>query len=356
MAANPHFSPGSRPASRPSVRSARSRAEKRSGAYGPRPATPRAGAWARPGGRCCRAGRVRQAACPMPRIARRSFPSLPARQHRADRDPGEKCGLTPGRRWRRNSTSGRNRRISGGATTMPRPGRPRWSGWSRLWRARPFALAVVPAEAAADLPGTILQHGWRHRNHAGPEEKKAEYGRHRPVEAMLAELGAGRERLRSLYGRRFLPVLVPPWNRIDPMLAERLPAAGWQGLSVLRLRRTPFETNTHIDPVAWLDPPGFSRRGRGACRHHRPSPRPAHGDGGPERADRHPLPPPGCRQGKPRLLPRVRPLRRRAPPHPLARPGNAVAGVNESRPPDVLDKLQLHVEPLYLSPCASLCG
>ena len=121
----------------------------------------------------------------------------------------------------------------------------------------PFALAVVPAEAAADLPGTILQHGWRHRNHAGPENKKAEYGRHRSVEAMLAELEAGRERLRALYGQRFLPVLVPPWNRIDPMLAERLPAAGWRGLSVFRPRRTAFETNAHVDPVAWRTHRGF---------------------------------------------------------------------------------------------------
>jgi len=115
----------------------------------------------------------------------------------------------------------------------------------------PFALAVVPAEAVADLPGTILQHGWRHRNHAGPEEKKAEYGRHRSVAAMLVELEAGRKRLRSLYGRRFLPVLAPPWNRIDPVLAERLPAAGWQGLSVFRPRLRAFESNAHVDPIAW---------------------------------------------------------------------------------------------------------
>ena len=121
----------------------------------------------------------------------------------------------------------------------------------------PFALAVVPAGAARGLPGVILQHGWRHRNHAGEREKKAELGPHRPCEAMLAELDAGRERLRALYGARFLPVLVPPWNRIDPALAARLPAAGWQGLSVFRPRRSAFETNAHVDPVAWRTHRGF---------------------------------------------------------------------------------------------------
>ena len=121
----------------------------------------------------------------------------------------------------------------------------------------PFALAVVPAAAAADLPGAILQHGWRHRNHAGPAEKKAEFGPHRPHRTMLAELAAGRERLRALYGRRFLPVLAPPWNHIDPALASRLPTAGWRGLSVFRPRRSPFETNAHVDPIAWRTHRGF---------------------------------------------------------------------------------------------------
>ena len=121
----------------------------------------------------------------------------------------------------------------------------------------PFALAVIPAEAAADLPGAILQHGWRHGNHAGPAEKKAEFGPHRPQETMLAELEAGRERLEALYGGRFLAVLAPPWNRIDPALAARLPAAGWRGLSVFRPRRSPFETNAHVDPVAWRTHRGF---------------------------------------------------------------------------------------------------
>jgi len=126
----------------------------------------------------------------------------------------------------------------------------------------PFALAAIPAGAAADLPGAILQHGWRHENHAGPDGKKAEFGGQRPMEAMLADLRAGRDRLESLYGARFLPVLAPPWNRIDPALARRLPRHGYRGLSVFRPRRAAFETNTHVDPVAWRE----GRRFRGEAR------------------------------------------------------------------------------------------
>ena len=74
---------------------------------------------------------------------------------------------------------------------------------------------------------------------------------------MLAELESGRERLQALYGPRFLPVLVPPWNRIDPALAARLPAAGWRGLSVFRPRRSGFEANAHVDPIAWRTHRGF---------------------------------------------------------------------------------------------------
>ena len=69
------------------------RAEKRSGDYGRGPATLRAGAWARPEGRRFPADSVRQAACPMPRIALRAFPTLSAGKRRADHDHGEKAGL-----------------------------------------------------------------------------------------------------------------------------------------------------------------------------------------------------------------------------------------------------------------------
>ena len=115
----------------------------------------------------------------------------------------------------------------------------------------PFALAVIPASAGAGLPGRILQHGWRHTNHAPPGEKRAEFGPHRSAATMIGEIRTGRERLEQLYGPDFLPVFVPPWNRICPVLADALPAEGIAGLSAFRTPGTRFSTGTHIDPVDW---------------------------------------------------------------------------------------------------------
>src|SRR3546814_9728269 len=77
----------------------------------------------------------------------------------------------------------------------------------------------------------VFQHGFRHRNHAPGDAKRAEFGDHRPVAAMLAELQAGRDLSSRLFGDRWLPVLVPPWNRIADAVAERLAELGYRGLS-----------------------------------------------------------------------------------------------------------------------------
>ncbi len=104
----------------------------------------------------------------------------------------------------------------------------------------PLSLAVIPKAAGLDLAAclsdeptrvTVLQHGYAHLNHAPPSEKKQELGAHRPLEAIAAELTMGREHLIRLFPDRFLPVLVPPWNRIDPGLADRLAGLGFSGLS-----------------------------------------------------------------------------------------------------------------------------
>ena len=134
----------------------------------------------------------------------------------------------------------------------------------------PLALAVIPARAEAALarrleaaPGVaVLQHGWDHANHAPAGERKSELGPHRPLADMAAELAAGRERLRALFGARALPVLAPPWNRIAPELAAALPDAGFVGLSTYRPRPATerprlMRVNTHIDPVDWHDGRGF---------------------------------------------------------------------------------------------------
>ena len=127
--------------------------------------------------------------------------------------------------------------------------------------AVPVTLAVIPArtgQALADrLTGeagiTVAVHGWAHRNHAGPDEKKQELGLHRPLSAVLADASRGLHHLRGLYGAHCVPVLVPPWNRIHGDVVQGLPGLGYAALSVFGpekpgpLRRL----NTHVDLIDW---------------------------------------------------------------------------------------------------------
>ena len=129
----------------------------------------------------------------------------------------------------------------------------------------PVALAVIPALVEPGLVdvlaqarfATVVQHGYAHRNHAPPGARNWELGIQRPVPETLAELAKGRAGLLSSFGPRFRPVLVPPWNRIDPLVVERLPEAGFTGLSTFgpRARVHPVsglvQCNTHVDLIAW---------------------------------------------------------------------------------------------------------
>jgi hypothetical protein len=132
-------------------------------------------------------------------------------------------------------------------------------------RAAPIALAVVPdwleepcAERILASPmATVLQHGIAHANHGLLPGKKVELGGWAEHGMLAASLARRREYLATTFGGRFLPALVPPWNRIAPELVPMLPAAGFSGLSVFGPRRKSASApgvrlvNTHLDLVAW---------------------------------------------------------------------------------------------------------
>ncbi|MGR3615512.1 MAG: polysaccharide deacetylase family protein [Paracoccaceae bacterium] len=128
----------------------------------------------------------------------------------------------------------------------------------------PVGLAVVPRDAqpalAQSLQGTdayVLIHGWAHENHAPADQKKAEFGPHRPVEAALDDVSHGMERLRTIFGPKLTPVFVPPWNRITPELLPLLPNVGIETLSTFTPRASRMaaeglqQMNTHLDPINW---------------------------------------------------------------------------------------------------------
>lgn len=135
----------------------------------------------------------------------------------------------------------------------------------------PVAIAAIPAFAdaalAARLAGeplaSVLVHGLSHASHAPATGKKAEFGPHRPPEALDREAGEALALARARLGAALLPVFVPPWNRIDGALAARLPELGYRGLSTFGPAR-PLPglavANTHVDPVAWRGGGGLAAR------------------------------------------------------------------------------------------------
>ena len=125
----------------------------------------------------------------------------------------------------------------------------------------PLALAVVPKQATAVLAKrlasepkvSVFQHGWRHRNHAPEGAKQVELGDHRPAEVVLEELRLGFARLTELFSASFLPVLVPPWNRIADRVRERRQEIALAGLSTFGKAppSDPHWVNVHLDIFEW---------------------------------------------------------------------------------------------------------
>jgi hypothetical protein len=133
----------------------------------------------------------------------------------------------------------------------------------------PVALAVIPRDVDQSLHAllpdyplaAVLQHGWSHENHAPGDERQEEHGPHRPQDVMAGELAEGWRRIAAL--PRALPVLVAPWNRIDPGLLPTLPALGLAGVSTLGPRDAAEpvpgvrRTNVHVDIMDWHGSGGF---------------------------------------------------------------------------------------------------
>lgn len=130
----------------------------------------------------------------------------------------------------------------------------------------PVALAVIPMRAGPALAdmlarhrgrSIVLQHGYAHTNHAGPDRKKAEFTAERPPDQMASEIAEGQAKLRTLFGDRLQAIFVPPWNRFPDMMLDRLPALGLTGISTYGPRQAReaapglVRFNTHVDPIDW---------------------------------------------------------------------------------------------------------
>ena len=135
----------------------------------------------------------------------------------------------------------------------------------------PLALAVVPAwldGAVAEViraaeQVTVVQHGWEHADHATPGARKIELGGVVDVDWLSNRLLRGRVKLERQFGPRFLPVIVPPWNRASPGFVERMDSLGYEGLSAWPSLATPglasavIRRDAHVDPITWWPTPRY---------------------------------------------------------------------------------------------------
>ena len=135
-------------------------------------------------------------------------------------------------------------------------------------------LCVIPACTQQALEAVVSavshvsvgQHGYAHINHAprGRGDGAWELGLHRGESAVLTDLDNGRHRLKELFGERFLSIVVPPWNHIDPALVDPIRERGYRGLSLFGPRELTQPTqkfviaNAHCDPINWKTGPRFT--------------------------------------------------------------------------------------------------
>ena len=114
----------------------------------------------------------------------------------------------------------------------------------------PIDLAMIPCATTDALAASLAlrvqsargligvhQHGCAHVNHE-TVERKCEFGPARSLPAQRADLIAGRERLRGLFGERLDPIFTPPWNRCSAGTPALLAQLGYSTLSRDRGART----------------------------------------------------------------------------------------------------------------------
>ena len=127
----------------------------------------------------------------------------------------------------------------------------------------PVGLAVVPAwlepEVAAAILAcplaSVLQHGWCHANRSSDPARPCELIADARAAVTSRLLDGGRQLLESVFGARFVPILVPPWNQIDEPIAASLHGAGFVGLSAMpplaRGEGHPLRLDAVLDLVVW---------------------------------------------------------------------------------------------------------
>ena len=132
-----------------------------------------------------------------------------------------------------------------------------------LTKGRSLSIAVIPADVdpslAADLQPhdgvEVLLHGWAHQNHEPAGVKNSEFGVSRDLGDVRSDIQRGHGRLTEVFGDRYVPLLVPPWNRIALEAAKAACSVGPVAVST-HLDRKPDSVvphlNSHADVLDWV--------------------------------------------------------------------------------------------------------
>ena len=138
----------------------------------------------------------------------------------------------------------------------------------------PVSIAVIPARLQESLIDYIdgiehfdvLQHGYAHHSYASRGVKKIEIGGQRDNSDIAKDLKKGFDILKEAFPGHFIPVLVPPWNRIEARCYSAISETGFTGVSSMWARKEAhpaaglLQVNTHLDPVNWRHGRGFIDR------------------------------------------------------------------------------------------------
>ncbi|MBF0185265.1 MAG: methyltransferase domain-containing protein [Magnetococcales bacterium] len=134
----------------------------------------------------------------------------------------------------------------------------------------PVLLAVIPGLLAERLAEEsreashlyFCQHGFLHHNYQPAGKSQSEFGSARSAQQVCDDVTHGFARMRQLFGARFLPIFVPPWNNFAEEHLSCLQRSGLQGLS--QYGPLPHDGhaiagviryNAHVDVIDWSRTP-----------------------------------------------------------------------------------------------------
>ncbi|MGB7286224.1 MAG: hypothetical protein WBC71_04760 [Salaquimonas sp.] len=129
----------------------------------------------------------------------------------------------------------------------------------------PMLLAVIPALVDPRLGDFVSHqvmmqaavHGYAHQDHSTIGQKKTELTASYPLRSVghvFDELRESRSIIKELFGEPASQLIVPPWNRVDKEISEKLGEVGFKllsGFTFKRLSNTIPQLNCQLDLMHW---------------------------------------------------------------------------------------------------------